>query len=66
MRINSVSSPLGLALAGPVADALCVGTWFLIAGLVTAVTGILQFLMPAVMRLEEGHPQIAGGGAKCG
>lgn len=40
--INSVSTgmtPLGLAIAGPVADALGVNIWFIVGGI---VTGLIQ------------------------
>ena len=41
------------AIAGPVGDALGVQAWFLIAGVVTAVMGMSQLFIPAVMHLED-------------
>ncbi len=51
--------PLGLAVAGPVADALDVQAWFLIAGLAMAIIGAVGLSVPAFMRLEE---QMQAGG----
>lgn len=55
--IGSVSSgmtPLGLAIAGPVADALGVNIWFIVGGIVTAAMGFAGFLIPAVVNIEDG------------
>jgi DHA3 family macrolide efflux protein-like MFS transporter len=49
----SAMSPLGLAIAGPVADALGVQIWFLIGGAATIAMGAGAFFVPAIMRLEE-------------
>jgi len=46
-------TPLGLALAGPLADVLSVQAWFLIAGVVTCAMGLAAFMVPAIMRIEE-------------
>jgi DHA3 family macrolide efflux protein-like MFS transporter len=45
--------PLGLVVAGPVADALGVQTWFLIAGLAMALIGAVGLSIPALVRLED-------------
>jgi len=45
--------PLGLAIAGPVADARGVQFWFLIGGITTTVTGVAAFFVPAIMQLED-------------
>ena len=45
--------PLGLVVAGPVADALGVQAWFLIAGLVMALVGAVGLSIPALVRLED-------------
>jgi DHA3 family macrolide efflux protein-like MFS transporter len=45
--------PLGLAIAGPVADALGVQIWFLIGGIATTVMGTGAFFTPAIMQLED-------------
>jgi len=51
--------PLGLALAGPLADVIGVRTWFLIGGLVTLAIGVSGFFFRSLATLErEGgqHP----------
>jgi DHA3 family macrolide efflux protein-like MFS transporter len=45
--------PLGLALAGPVADALGVRFWFVIAGLTTMLIGAGGFFLRPLMQMEE-------------
>jgi len=49
-----VASPLGMAAAGPVADALGVRVWYVTAGLVCLLMGLSAFRVPAIMHLEEG------------
>lgn len=51
--ISMAMSPLGLAIAGPLSDALGIQTWYWIGGLVCASMGVLGFAIPAVMNLEE-------------
>lgn len=56
--VNSVSvgmSPLGLVIAGPVADAFGVNTWFIVGGIVTGVMGFAGFMIPAVLNIEHGR-----------
>jgi len=48
-------SPLGLAIAGPVADALGVRVWFVMGGIMCVAMGIVSFLTPALMHLEDNH-----------
>jgi DHA3 family macrolide efflux protein-like MFS transporter len=52
--------PLGLAIAGPLAEVIGVRTWFLIAGVAMAATGVGSLFVPAIMHLEKE----AEGGAK--
>ncbi len=53
MAGSSAMMPVGLAIAGPVADALGVPFWFIIGGLATAAMGGVGFLMPAVIQIES-------------
>jgi DHA3 family macrolide efflux protein-like MFS transporter len=56
----SITSPLGLAVAGPISDRLGLQVWYLLAGVLgIAVTGIF-LLFPAVRNIEEN----ANGGAQ--
>jgi MFS transporter, DHA3 family, macrolide efflux protein len=45
--------PLGLVIAGPLADVLGVRIWFLLAGVTTAVMGIGALFVPAITRLDD-------------
>ena len=53
MSGSAAMSPLGLVIAGPVADALGVQIWFLIGGLATVIMGVGSFFVPAIMRIED-------------
>lgn len=53
--ISAAASPLGMAIAGPVADWLGVQAWFLIGGLLCILMGTGFFFVPAVMNLEQGR-----------
>jgi DHA3 family macrolide efflux protein-like MFS transporter len=51
----SAMSPLGMAIAGPVADALGVHSWFLMAGASCIAMAIVGFVSPVVMGIETNH-----------
>lgn len=53
--VSAAMSPLGLMIAGPVADRLGVQTWFVIGGVMCALMGIVGYFIPAVMTFEEGR-----------
>ncbi len=58
MLINTMAgamSPLGLIIAGPIADRLGVQTWFIIGGIVTFSMGIAGLFIPAIMNFEQGR-----------
>lgn len=48
-------SPLGLIIAGPIADKLGVQTWFIIGGVVTISMGVIGSFIPAIMHFEDGR-----------
>jgi DHA3 family macrolide efflux protein-like MFS transporter len=48
-------SPIGLMIAGPIADKLGVQTWFIIGGIVTILMGISGLFIPAIMHFEDGR-----------
>jgi DHA3 family macrolide efflux protein-like MFS transporter len=48
-------SPIGLIIAGPIADKLGVQTWFIIGGVVTLLMGITSIFIPAIMHFEDGR-----------
>ena len=56
--INSAAmamSPLGLIIAGPMADKFGVQAWFIVGGIVTIAMGVVGYFIPAVTQLEEGR-----------
>jgi DHA3 family macrolide efflux protein-like MFS transporter len=57
MSGSMAMSPLGLAIAGPVADVLGVRIWFLIGGIVTTVIGAGCFFVPAIMNIANYSPR---------
>ncbi len=50
-----LTSPIGLAVAGPVSDWLGLQFWYLAAGLLAAVIGTAGFFLPALMHVEDNH-----------
>lgn len=55
--VSAAMSPLGLIIAGPVADKLGVQSWFVIGGVVCGLMGIAALFIPAVMTFEDGRKQ---------
>jgi len=51
--VTKATRPLGLAFAGPVADALGVRFWILIAGISYVILPGSTFFIPAIMRIED-------------
>jgi DHA3 family macrolide efflux protein-like MFS transporter len=49
----ALTTPIGLAIAGPVGDALGVRFWFQLAGVMCLAVGLVSFFVPAVRTLEE-------------
>ncbi len=61
MSIAAAMAPIGLIIAGPVADTFGVRTWYIVGGAVTAVLGLISFGIRPIMRLEDGRaPMLAG------
>lgn len=48
-------SPLGLAIAGPVADHLGVGVWYVAGGAICVLMAATALFVPVLMRMEEGR-----------
>jgi DHA3 family macrolide efflux protein-like MFS transporter len=51
--LAAATGPLGLLLAAPIAELTGVRAWFLVAGIIALVMGVVGFLTPALMRIEE-------------
>ena len=57
--INS-TGPLGLLIAGPLADVMGIQVWFVAAGVVTLLMAGAGFFIPALLNIEErGAPAVA-------
>ncbi len=48
-----LAMPIGLAVAGPLSDAMGIQTWFIIGGIFMCLAGIFGFLSPAMRGIEE-------------
>jgi DHA3 family macrolide efflux protein-like MFS transporter len=57
--VAGVMTPLGMAIAGPVADALGVQFWFVMAGVVCVLMGVAAFFVPALMNLDDTNGHVA-------
>jgi MFS transporter, DHA3 family, macrolide efflux protein len=55
ISVASAMTPLGLVIAGPLADRFGVQAWFVIGGVVTAMMGIGGYFIPAITKIEEGR-----------
>jgi MFS transporter, DHA3 family, macrolide efflux protein len=52
ISLSSLAAPLGLAVAGPLADRYGIGIWFLIAGIVMVAVAVACAIAPAVRDVE--------------
>ncbi len=50
--LSGLMAPVGLIIAGPVADAFGVQAWFVVGGVATILMGIVGFFIPVVMNVE--------------
>jgi DHA3 family macrolide efflux protein-like MFS transporter len=55
-------SPIGLAIAGPISDALGKQTWFIVGGLTCILMAFLGLITPVVMNIEDEGKEINGAG----
>ncbi|MDD5645776.1 MAG: MFS transporter [Candidatus Bipolaricaulis sp.] len=53
----TAASPIGLAIAGPLADRYGVPLWYVLAGALMAVVSLLFFAVPGLLRFAERDPQ---------
>ncbi len=56
--LSVLMTPLGLAIAGPLADAYGVQMWFVIGGVITGLLGLSGFFVPAIVYFEEGKDAV--------
>jgi DHA3 family macrolide efflux protein-like MFS transporter len=55
-------TPLGLAIAAPVAELLGVQAWYVAGGIACVAMGIMGFLIPSIARIEDTEPVAAAAG----
>ena len=58
MSMSIAVTPLGYALAGPLADLFGIRIWFLVGGIVFTLIGIFAFFSPTIMNIEEEGKEI--------
>jgi len=51
--VGGAMAPVGLMVAGPVADQFGIQAWFLLGGLFCVLTGAAGFFIPAVIHIEK-------------
>lgn len=56
MSVSTGMAPLGLAVAGPLADRFGAQVWYLVGGGMCLLIALSILLSPALLRLEEVHP----------
>lgn len=50
---TQLAMPLGLAVAGPVSDAIGIQAWFIVGGIVMSLIGVMGFILPALRSIED-------------
>lgn len=55
--MSMAMTPIGLLVAGPLADAFGVQAWFVLGGGLCVLMSLIAFVTPSVMRLEQGRPE---------
>lgn len=53
--LSKAMTPLGLIIAGPVADLIGVRSWFIMGGLVTSGLAVASLLIPQLLHIEDGQ-----------
>jgi len=61
-----VTSPISLAVAGPISDLLGLQVWYLAAGALCVVVGVAGAFIPALVRIEENSQESTAGAATAG
>lgn len=53
MTIATLMAPLGLLVAGPLAERIGVARWFAVSGVLIAMVGVVAWLLPAIRALDR-------------
>jgi DHA3 family macrolide efflux protein-like MFS transporter len=59
MSLSVGMVPVGLSVAGPIADFFGVRIWFIVSGISFLIMGVSAFFMPTVMNIESDKPKLA-------
>jgi DHA3 family macrolide efflux protein-like MFS transporter len=59
-----IMAPLGLLLAGPVADFAGIRVWYVLGAAACLAMGTVAFFVPAIVHIEDGEPPTAPARAK--
>jgi DHA3 family macrolide efflux protein-like MFS transporter len=51
----NLTGPISLAFAGPVSDWLGLQVWYVVAGVLGGILGVLGFFIPAIVNIEENN-----------
>jgi DHA3 family macrolide efflux protein-like MFS transporter len=58
ISLLNITSPLSLAVAGPISDTVGLQMWYVVSGVISAGLGLAGFFIPAIVNIEEnGHAQ---------
>jgi DHA3 family macrolide efflux protein-like MFS transporter len=58
ISLISLTSPIGLAIAGPVSDLVGLQVWYVVGGLLCGAIGLASFFIPVMLNIEQnGHEQ---------
>ncbi|MDY0019592.1 MAG: MFS transporter [Anaerolineae bacterium] len=55
LSLVKAAAPLGLAIAGPLADRFGIGLWFILAAAVCGIFALVGFVWPVILHLEDGR-----------
>jgi len=55
---TGLAMPVGLLIAGPVADWIGIQSWFILGGIVMGLSGVVGFLTPAMRDIENQRQEI--------
>jgi len=59
---TGLAMPVGLLIAGPVADWIGIQSWFIFGGIIMALSGIIGFLTPAMRNIEDQRQTLSEAG----
>ncbi len=63
ISLSSIMAPLGLLVAGPVADTFGIESWYVIAGVLPMIMIGVAFFTPTIMDLDQNGNAVASRGA---